>query len=181
VKKLLIVAALALVVLAPATYAYLTPYLALGSIRDAAKAGDAAALSEHVDFQALRESLKLQIQERLDRGAQQSQHPLAAFGSLLAGALAAPAVDSLVTPENVTKLLGGQDVGSSEGPKIKLDADDLRMGYQGLNAFEVSTAASSATGVRLILERRGALSWKLTDIRLAVYWQLPPLGASPAP
>lgn len=179
-KKLLIAVVLSLLVIGPLTYVYFTPYLALGSIRDAAKAGNTAALNENVDFEALRESLKHQIQARLDRGAQQNQHPLAAFGSMLAGALAAPAVDALVTPQNVTKLLGGEGVGGAEGPRIRLESDNVEMGYADLHTFEVSTASASANGFRLILERRGVLSWKLTDIRLPDDWQVPTLTAPPA-
>ena len=58
-KTLITLVALLLTVLAGTlVYAYASPYLTISRIRRAASAGDADTVNAHVDFPALRESIK---------------------------------------------------------------------------------------------------------------------------
>lgn len=170
-------AALFLIVTASlAAYAYFTPYLTMRAIHEAAMTGDTKRLEEHVDFPKVKASLKQQIRARIDEGAAQSSNPLAAFGSALAGALAEPAVDALVTSENVARLLRGEELGRAGNGGAKFDNESFEMGYEGMNRFVVTTHAKN--GFVFVLEREGALSWRLTEVRLPETWRIPTLTPS---
>lgn len=169
--------AVLLLSLGAATYVYFSPHLALREIEAAAERHDTSALSERVDFPAVRASLKQQIKARIDQGAEQSQSPFAALGSALAGALADPAVDALVTPDNVAAMLRGEAFGPAQAPRVELDARGVEMGYIDAHTFEVTTAGDAA--FRLLLERDGLLGWKLTDVKLPQAWSWQAPGSVP--
>lgn len=155
-----------------AIYIYYTPQLALKELEQAARRGDTTALEQRIDFPAVRESLKQQVQERLSKSSSNSRNPLAAFGTALAGAVAAPAVDAMVTPDNVARLLRGESFGPGAGPTLSLDSSRLDMHYETLDQFVVTSAPPPA-GFELILERDGWLDWQLVDVHLPASWQLP--------
>jgi len=174
VKKLLaILAVLVAVALlgGGATYLYFTPQLALRAIERAARSGDTKALAERVDFPAVRASVKRQVVARIDQAAAANQSPLAAFGSALAGALSEPAVDALVTPDNLARMLRGERVGSVQGPTIVLDSSNVKLGYVGIDRFEAVTAPAPG-GFTLVLARDGWFDWKLVDVVLPASWSL---------
>ncbi|WP_042297665.1 DUF2939 domain-containing protein [Paraburkholderia bannensis] len=108
-KKPVAIAVAAVVVVTALGYAYASPYLALNSLKQAADARDAAALSEYVDYPALRVSLKQQVGEMLQRRiqAQHSSNPLLMLGAVIGAALIGPLVDAYATPEGVAALLNG--------------------------------------------------------------------------
>ena len=170
--------AVLLVLLGGGSYVYFSPHLALREIEAAAKRHDTSALSERVNFPAVRASLKQQIKARIDQGAQQSTNPFAALGSALAGALTDPAVDALVTPDNVAAMLRGEAFGPAQAPRVELSARGVEMGYVDAHTFEVTTAGSAA--FRLLLERDGLLDWKLTDVKLPQAWTWQAPGSAPA-
>jgi len=174
VKKLLVVAAvlLPLVLLgAGAVYLYYTPHRALQAIERAARSGDTRALSERVDFPAVRVSVKRQVVARIDQAAAATPNPLAAFGSALAGALSEPAVDALVTPENMARMLRGENVGSVQAPTLQLESGSVELSYRSFDRFEAVTAPAPA-GFTLILARDGWFDWKLVDVLLPQSWSL---------
>jgi len=173
VKKLVLVVALVLLPLVllggGATSLYYTPHLALKEIESAARAGDTAALAERVDFPAVRSSVKRQLQARFDQAAAANPNPLAAFGSALAGALSDPAVDALVTPDNVARMLRGENLGAVQGPTLRLDASSVTLQYSGFNRFHAITAPAPS-GFTLVLAREGWLDWKLVEVLLPESW-----------
>ena len=175
-KRLVLILVLLLVpltlVVGLGAYVYYMPQLALKELAQAARRGDTSALEQRIDFPAVRESLKQQVQERLSKSASNSQNPLAAFGTALAGAVAAPAVDAIVTPDNVARLLRGEGFGPGPGPTLSLDSSRLDMHYETLDQFVV-TSAPPPNGFELILGRDGWLDWQLVDVRLPASWQLP--------
>lgn len=173
-KKLLVVAAvlLPLVLLGGgAVYLYYTPHRALQRIEGAARSGDTRALSERVDFPAVRASVKRQVVARIDQAAAANPNPLAALGSALAGALSEPAVDALVTPENVARMLRGENMGSVQAPKLQLDGSSVELGYRGIDRFEAVTAPAP-NGFTLVLARDGWFDWKLVEVVLPQSWSL---------
>ncbi|HEY6729383.1 MAG TPA: DUF2939 domain-containing protein [Polyangiaceae bacterium] len=172
-KKLVLVAASFLVPLAllgsGALYLYFTPYFALQEIERAARAGDTASLAQRIDFPAVRSSVKRQIVARIEAGAAANPNPLAAFGSALAGALSDPAVDALLTPDNVARLLRGESLGAVQGPTLHLDTSNVDLEYIGFNRFQAVTAPAPA-GFTLVLARQGWLDWKLVEVILPQSW-----------
>ncbi|CAG9238734.1 conserved hypothetical protein [Burkholderia gladioli] len=107
--KPLLLVALALLVLATIVYAYASPYLALRELKQAVDTRDAEAISRHVDYPALRVSLKQQLTEELMRRIDLQRHnnPLAMLGAMIGSALIGPLVDAYATPEGVAALLSG--------------------------------------------------------------------------
>jgi hypothetical protein len=176
VKKLILVVAGLLVPLTllgvGAVYLYFTPYFALEAIEQAARGGNTAALAERVDFPAVRASVKRQVVARIDQAAAANPHPLAAFGSSLAGALSEPAVDALITPDNVARMLRGEQVAAVQGPTLHLDSSNVELAYIGMNRFQAVTAPAPG-GFTLILARDGWFDWKLVDVILPEGWSLP--------
>ncbi|WP_321788674.1 DUF2939 domain-containing protein [Paraburkholderia sp. J94] len=108
-KKPVTIAVAAVAVVAALGYGYASPYIALNHLKQAADARDAAALSEYVDYPALRASLKQQAGEMLQRRiqAEHSSNPLLLFGAVIGSALIGPLVDAYATPEGVAALLNG--------------------------------------------------------------------------
>lgn len=108
-KKPVAIAVAAVAVLAALGYGYASPYIALNNLKAAADARDAAALSEYVDYPALRVSLKQQVGEMLQQRmeAAHASNPLMLFGAMIGNALIGPLVDAYATPEGVAALLSG--------------------------------------------------------------------------
>lgn len=156
-----------------AVYLYFTPYFALQEIERAARSGDTAALERRVDFPAVRSSVKRQVVARIDQAAalNPNPNPLAAFGSALAGALTEPAVDALITPDNVARMLRGESIGAVRGPTLQLDSSRVELDYIGFDRFQAVTAPPP-DGFTLILVRDGLLDWRLVDVILPEGWNL---------
>ena len=174
VKKLLVVMAVLLPLAllgAGAVYLYYTPHMALEAIEGAARSGDTNTLSARVDFPAVRASVKRQVAARIDEAAAANPNPLAALGSALAGALSEPARDALVTPENLARMLRGENIGSVQAPTIQLESSSVELRYVGLDRFEAITAPVPG-GFTLVLARNGWFDWKLVEVVLPQSWNL---------
>jgi len=97
-------------VLAAATWFVLSPILAVNGLRDAIERADAAALEERVDFPALRQGFKDQINAAMlaRSGIDAAENPLGAFAVGLAAKLADGMVDAFVTPSGLALLSRGR-------------------------------------------------------------------------
>jgi hypothetical protein len=164
---------------------YATPYLTVQQMRAAAEQRDAARLAGHVDFPALRASLKSGVQARL-AGSQRNERgeptPASTMGAAVAGALLGPLVDALITPEALGRILqgqrpasaavgiGGRNVGDQAGDPAGEPAEALQteMGYESPSrfVFSVRRAGDGEEPVDLVLHREGLLQWKLAELRL---------------
>ena len=145
-----------------------TPFLSVWSLERAAAAGDAEGISEHVDFPALRESIRANTAQRIRGiGSALPAGPLAELGTNLATALASSAVDTIVTPETVAMMMRGMQPGTTAPASTPLGEFDLSMGYSALNRFVVEARAKDSTSppVQLIFTRSGFASWRLTSVR----------------
>lgn len=154
---------------------YASPYLAVREMRDAAQQQDAARLAGQVDFPALRASLKQGVQARLagqERRADGQPTMASAMGAAVAGALLGPMVDSLITPESLSRILQGQRpaaaVAGGLGGGVPPEEVRTRMAYESPGRFVLSIrrAGADEEPVELVLHRDGLLSWKLAELRL---------------
>lgn len=171
-----VIAACAILVLA---FIWLQPYLTVYQIRSAAKAGDAEALAELVDFPAVRESLRDQFNAKVMASAKADLegNPFAAFGMALASTMVDKMVTVMVTPDGLASLLKGNR------PALKPESTEpaqqrpqrpestglfggAELGYEGLSKFVVTVDdAKSDQEIRFILRRDG-FGWRLKDLRL---------------
>ncbi|HWT53046.1 MAG TPA: DUF2939 domain-containing protein [Caulobacter sp.] len=163
---------------------FASPILALHGLTAAAKAGDRSRLEQAVDFPAVRESLKTQLNAAMTRKFEEDpklrDNPFAAFGQLLLGSVVDKAIDAYATPDAIASMVATNEppktistapdrpVVEPTKPKAKSETE-VRYGYQDLNHFR-ATYRDRKHGddepFALILERRGVFSWKLVRIEL---------------
>lgn len=140
---------LATLLLALLAYVAAGPYLAVRGIRGAVERNDAVALARHVDFPALRSSVKAQLGDRLVRsvGLQTQSGLLGAVGLRLAGGLVDGAVEVLVTPTGLAALMEGRKVWSLLGEGLGLPewADRSATDPRVPRPVEDAAAGASAT------------------------------------
>jgi hypothetical protein len=141
---------------------FASPWWTLSQMRDAAKAGDAAAFSAHVDYEALRADVKADLAADLGAG---DDGPGAALGRAFANAIAGAAVNALVSPEGLALAFAGRDAASAreaQVPGLKVEEEPV-VNRTGLGSFRVEEKGKP--GVGLVFERRG-LGWKLVGLDL---------------
>jgi type II secretion system protein G len=131
VRKFLLPVAGGLVIGGMAAYWYLSPYLVMQQMRDAAVNADADRFNDHVNYPNLRESLKGQLSARIagelehqSRSGSEFERAGAAFGSLLGLAMVDKMVDAVVRPEMVMRAMKNgkfqlQNSGESEQERKK--------------------------------------------------------------
>jgi hypothetical protein len=177
-KKLLIGVAAAAVVALVAAWAAAPVLAAQGLIR-AAKAGDARKLEALVDFPALRQSLKEELNAelvaRMRRDPEVAESGLGGLGLMLAPMLLSGAVDTFVTPEMVAQMVVTAEAPDPTDPPEPepgdaADANDVHQswGYRDLDHFAVTLTDRDRPDqqLALILERRGLFAWKLAAVDL---------------
>ncbi len=181
------------VVVALGAYWYWSPFLAIHQLRAAAKAGDADAFNERVDYPRLRESLKGQLSaaigDRMGDGepTNGAARAGAVLGSLFATALSDRMVDAFVRPEVVMRVMQeGKLLPKSDHRRGRRDQENPPEEASGsessrsrtpvwstertsvdkliLYARDAGQPEEKRTG--LVFERRGFASWQLTEIRL---------------
>jgi hypothetical protein len=139
------------------------PYITAYRMKLAADAQDSEKLAEFIDFEALRASVRPQVQGRVadeTAGVADDARVQAAI-DILGGAVAGGAVDKYVTPEGIAELMRRSEGGAGGADSIEASA-----GYRSLNRFAVVLVdADSGREVELILTREG-LGWLLTEVML---------------
>ena len=173
------------IVLAVTAYWYWSPVLAMHQMQSAAKAGDADAFNDHVDYPKLRESLKGQLSVALTQYLGSQPQPEnefakagAALGAMLGMAMVDKMVDAFVRPETVMramqqgKMMPNKEAAPQPAPqtsaepaeKVVWQAERKGVDKYILYASEPGEAEDKRVG--LVLERSGFVTWKLTEIRL---------------
>lgn len=150
-----------------------SPYYSLSGLRDAAAAGDADGLEDHVDFGSLRASIKGEFKSKLkEEAAKEDANPfLATAGLLMADPLVDGMLDSMMTPSGIAQMIRiSKDKSDSVGKVVvKVDQkktddkfNDWEVERIGLSEFRLSNPKDSKTPI-LIFQRDG-LVWKLSNI-----------------
>lgn len=166
---------------------YASPYVALHEMQAAARAGEGDRLARHVDFPAVRESLKSQMQAMLTKRMLREDlkdNPFAAFGMLLAGSMVGMMVDNMVTTESLASIVNsgkpkppaGEDVSSVDQPTNSHSSNDtskpprITRYYEGLGVFKVEMhdAETDKLMLTLVFNRDGWFGWRLKAIRMDV-------------
>ncbi len=163
---------------AVAVAAYSSPYYALHQIKSALAERNADALAEHVDFPALRASVKTQLEAGMARSIAAtagSDNPLAALGQSIASAMLGKMVDTMVSPAGVVALVNKSAVSPQADVNTNADAPadgaqkkaEYSAGYAGVNTFVVRAKDGNAQEGALVLQRHGVWDWKLSSIEIA--------------
>ncbi len=157
--------------LAAAAWLLGSPYITVYQMKVAAQEQDGEALSGHVEFPTLRQSLKDKLKAAMVKEmAEQDDNPFAGFGMAMSGMMVEGIVDSFVTPAGLIAMMDGEkplerrkspDTGNKEA------FTDARIGYKSWNRFAISMDGDRGDEVTFILRRRG-LGWKLTDMHIPV-------------
>ena len=167
-KKGIVMGAGALAVLVLGAWVYASPYLALRGLKGSIEDKNPQAMYDYIDFPMFKENLK---QEMLKDVKQEKDNPFAEIG----GAMVEGLVDMFVNPETLIKVFStddsdkktsgsGSDMGSL-APKLDLSESKLKMGYTGLNSFELAMPEEGGGEWAFILHRKG-LRWKIDDVRI---------------
>ncbi len=165
-----------------------SPVFAFSQLKEAARAHDHDRLEALVDFPAVRENLKHQVDSKAvkaARGASGISYPVIAILGHLGAALGDKAVDKLVTPDSISAMvtLGEarrhkhKDKTSDEAaapattdaaPPPAAPKVETHYAYLTPDRFRVAVAPSSHpdTAVALIMDRKGLFSWRVEEIEL---------------
>ncbi len=175
--KKIIIAALALLAAAFGGWYFASPSYALMSLHDAVKAGDADAMEDHIDFPAVRESVKMTIKEKMaEQVSAPDADPMAALGMAMADKLLDPLIDGMLTPNGMAKFIehGAKakgEAGASNGAAAAADKNssaappNYKIERSGLSEFTVSFP-DDKEAPQLLFKRDG-LSWKLSEIDMS--------------
>lgn len=152
---------------------YFTPYLALNRLQKAAQRGDEQAMAELVDFPALRESVKGNVRGAVAHSVG-GHNPIGMLGGILAGAVAGPVVDAVVTPEGIAALTHGERPGtvhqgdSEKWRQVRMSGMRVKRGYEGFDLFVVHFVSKENGRERmaLLMRREGIAHWRLSGIRI---------------
>ncbi|MCW3837944.1 DUF2939 domain-containing protein [Sphingomonas canadensis] len=155
-----IVAGLLAVALAAGWY-FGSPWWTLWRMKTAAEAHDARALSAHIDFPAVRESLKVQLRDRAGRLRVGGDPSLGKVVGPLAGALAGGLAEAAVRPEALGAMFLAAPVAQPLFGRIR--AKEMRASYEGLDRFRLVATDGSGAAIEF---RREWLWWKLAAITL---------------
>lgn len=161
------------------------PFLAINGIRQAVKAQDAAALSEYIDFPAVRTSLKQQVDDYVVRraGADVQSSLLGSVALQLASGATDGIVDMMATPAGLAAVMEGRNFWhrlsgqrSSEDAYGTAPARDPLEGakyrYESPSRFTATLANADGDPVVFVLTRDG-LAWKVTEVRLPLATTVP--------
>ncbi|MCG9891047.1 MAG: DUF2939 domain-containing protein [Thermosynechococcaceae cyanobacterium MS004] len=154
---------------------YASPYFSLYQMYQAVEKKDLEGVASHVDFPALRESVKTNLRTIISKETSEQNNPLASmFGSVVNGFVLDPVVDSVVTPSGVAALMEGQQLqlgdrgDQPEAAQLSQRVSDIEVKsqYESFNQFAVSVKqkGEGAEPVTLLLSRNG-LGWKVTGVR----------------
>jgi len=154
------------------------PYLTMRGIQQALAVQDTRKLERHVDFPAVRVSVKAQLEDAMARraGSDLQSNLLGAIAMGVGRSLMAASVDTMVTPMGIGALLQGRKMwkqsmgqtvdGDTFGPAVP--ADPLATAvhhYESSSRFTATVLDEDGNPVTFIFKRDG-LQWKLADIRL---------------
>ena len=190
----------AVVVMGGAAWWAAAPLLAFRDLATAAETGDNAKVQALVDFPALRENLKTELDGRVTAALQKDrglgEGPFGALGALVAPALVNGVVDAAVTPEGVSAILRSGHAplddlavgktalppppdtappapapGDAPAPAAQSAAKaKLRFAYESFDRFDVATPSS----------RGGApITWVM-ERRGPIAWKLTAIELPPA-
>lgn len=168
-RKALALTAIVAIAIGIAAYWLGAPYLVVHQVREAAQARDFAKLDAHVDYDAVRESLRGQVSESLAKKmGDPKDNPLAALGSAVGMAVATPLIEVAVQPETVAASLRNGRWEPVAATAANPPAGQVKWAYEREGLGMVVARSEDS----FVFVRHGFADWKLSAIRLAPNSQL---------
>lgn len=170
---------LVLLALAAGLYA-LSPWWSLTGLARAVEEGDRQGMQRYIDFPRVRAGISQQANEYLadKAGTEPGEAPLGALGSMIGAVMVDRAVESLVSPDGLARLMAiskearrarGEDGGVERKPRPRPQAardlrERLELHWTGLSSIRVTFFNRKGKLITTgYLERQG-LTWRLVDI-----------------
>lgn len=144
-------------------YAAAGPYLTLDSIKGSIESNDTAMIGQDVDFVALRQNLKDQLNAKMlaKSAATEDDSPMGkAMATMFGPKMVDSMVDSYITPAAISRLLAGQDVKDDSKPS---EINVVNSEFDSMSMFSVYIKGKNDAEARVILERE-AFTWRVTNI-----------------
>lgn len=154
------------------------PFMTVNAIRAAVRNQDAAELSKHIDFPALRISFKQQLDDYLARraGPDVQSNVFGAIALRMASGATGGLVDAMATPAGLAAVLegrnflhrvnGSRDSGDAYNPAPPRDPlEGAKYRFESPSRFTATVSNVDGDPVVFVLTREG-LRWKLSDVRL---------------
>ncbi len=166
-----------------AIYIFATPYITVYRMDIANQNHDGDALSKYIDFPALRQSMKDQINAQLPILMTKEgldDNPFTPLGILLASTLIEKIIDTRITSSGIVESM--KNIPDTYDGILNVDIDlsdasaDVLKSYESFSKFSVTrtvkdTELNDDIVIKYYLSRRG-LNWKLTEIILPLAeWQ----------
>lgn len=156
----------AILFLAAIGWYFVTPWLAMKGVADAAMDGDTASLEERIDFEAMRASARDQLSDAV-ADERSSGNLLDRVGGAVAERVGREAIDRVITPTGVSNIVR---YGAPVVPLVpeqyrgqEISWDVQREGLGGFRAF--GTYEDGTPGPILIFARDG-MGWTMTGFEL---------------
>jgi hypothetical protein len=168
-SRILLASAILLAALLAAWY-FLSPFLLLRSLSTAVKNDDRDAIATDVDFPAVRDGLKQQLDSYIETrvAGPRKRDPFARLLLSLAPSIGGQVIDAVVTPDGVATILRQHTSQTSSGGTSRpslwrgkfawIGPDHLRATY--------ANARHPDQPIALDLERRGLFGWQVTGLTL---------------
>ena len=170
--------ALALLILAVVGFLR-APETTVEAIRDAAARRDTAELARRIDHGALKQSLGRLLLRQMgmampDDGGD-NRKLMSQF--IVAGALVAPLVETLVTPEGIAALLEGQ-IAAPRVPAPGAAPDQrpppkIHYAWSGLSTVRGTVMTPAGEALLVLVLRRDGLTWRLAGVETRTVVLLP--------
>lgn len=157
--------AVALTILAAvllAGWEYVSPAYTLRAMRDAAARGDAPAVSSHVDYPALRDSIKSGINRAIARRIEKSKGAPGAIAMAIASRAAGSMIDRMVNPEALALALS--DPRKADSPLARTWRGEVVIERRSLSNFAIVNR-DDPNAPRLVFTRHWP-GWTLSGIEM---------------
>lgn len=163
-KELSVLAALLALV-----YLAANPWITLHQLRAAAASRDADALSQYIDFPAVRDSVKSQMGVVMTKEMAEQKSGFAVLGAAFSSMIIDRFIDTMMTPAGLRAVMSGKDpVGAGRDQSPTKPEEVFRYDrayYTGVNRFVVETPNQKREIIRWVM-KRDAFSWRIVDIQL---------------
>ncbi len=148
-----------------------SPYVAAYQMKQAIRDKDAIALSEHIDFPALRDSIKGHFTLRMAEVSKEETGLAAGLGVLMQGAMNTY-IDAFISPEGLAKAFSDAKVkGDLDKVTFGLkETSKTRLSYETPNRFSIGVAEneSGTNDIVYVLRRSGLFGWRLSSVRMSL-------------